>query len=131
MHTIMLAEDHDDTRELLHDVLTLEAEWNVAAMPSGSALLNTAASVVPDLVMLDISMPGIDGLETYRELREREEMRDVPVLFVTANPHRLAGMALRGPFEMLVKPFTVDALIAQVSALLNRTSPSVSVGITA
>jgi DNA-binding response OmpR family regulator len=117
---IMLAEDHDETRELLCDVLSLEAEWAVAAMASGVALLRTAASVIPDVVLLDIAMPGIDGLETYRVLREREETRDVPVLFVTANAHRLSGAALHGEYEVLMKPFAVEELVAQVAALLAR-----------
>jgi DNA-binding response OmpR family regulator len=119
-YIIMLAEDHDETRELLHDVLALDEHWNVAAMPNGSALLRTAGSVLPDLVLLDIAMPGIDGLETYRVLRESEETRDVPILFVTANPHRLAGIALQGPCETLVKPFDLEDFIARVTALLPK-----------
>jgi CheY-like chemotaxis protein len=116
MYTIMLAEDHDEMRELLHDVLTLGGDWNVAAMPSGSALLKTAESVLPDMVLLDIAMPGIDGIETYQILRDREETRTVPILFVTANPGRLVGMSLQGPCET---PFEIGDLVARVAALLD------------
>jgi DNA-binding response OmpR family regulator len=123
MHMIMLAEDHDDMRELLHDVLSLETGWNVAAMPSGLALLNTAASVIPDIVLLDIAMPGIDGIETYRVLREREETRTVPILFVTANAARLSGVAFQGPCETLEKPFAIADLVARVTALLDGSAP--------
>lgn len=121
MYTLLLAEDQDEMRELLRDALLLQGEWNVAAMPSGFALLDTAASVIPDVVLLDIAMPGIDGLATYRALRERAELRDVPVLFVTANPQRLDGVALRGPHDLLVKPFTLEDLAARVTALASRT----------
>jgi CheY-like chemotaxis protein len=123
MHTILLAEDHDEMRELLHDILTLEGGWNVAAMPSGNALLHTAASVIPDIVLLDIAMPGIDGLETYRVLRARAETRRVPVLFVTANAGRLSGIMLQGPCETLEKPFAIADLVARVTALLDGSAP--------
>lgn len=118
MRTIMLAEDHDEMRELLQELLMREKDWNIAAMPNGAALLNTAATVIPDMVLLDIAMPGIDGLETYRVLRAREETRNVPVLFVTANPGRLSEIALQGPCKTLVKPFAIADLFAQVTALL-------------
>ena len=118
VQTILVAEDNNTTRVLLHDVLQLEAEWNVAAMPNGSALLRTTLSLVPDLVILDIAMPDLDGLETYELLRQREATHDVPVLFVTANPSRLNGASLTGNYDTLTKPFAVDELVARVVMLL-------------
>jgi two-component system, sensor histidine kinase and response regulator len=118
MHTIMLAEDDPAMRELLHVVLAQEENLNVAAMPSGAELLRTASSVLPDLVLLDLTMSGIDGLETYRVLRGQEETRSVPILFVTANPYRLAGIELQGPCDTLVKPFELPEFVSRVRALL-------------
>src|SRR5258708_7603550 len=119
MHTIMLAEDDPAMRELLHVVLTQDENLNVAAMPSGAELPRTASSVLPDLVLLDLTMPGIDGLETYRVLRGQEETRSIPILFVTANPHRLSGIELQGPCDTLVKPFELPEFVSRVRALLS------------
>jgi CheY-like chemotaxis protein len=124
MHTILVAEDHEETRELFREVLNLEAEWNVAAMPSGTALLKTAWSLLPDLVILDVSMPGLDGLATHELLRQRPATRDVPILFVTANPARLCGVPLRGRCDTLVKPFGMDEFVAHVSVLLGCSLPT-------
>jgi CheY-like chemotaxis protein len=69
-------------------------------------------------VLLDVFMPGIDGLETYRLLREDSVTRDVPVLFVTVDTPRVKQATLPGRHGYLAKPFKLDELLEKVTTLL-------------
>jgi CheY-like chemotaxis protein len=83
-------------------------------------LLETAGKIAPDLVLLDVRMPGIDGLETYRMLRQQSVTRDIPVLFVTVDIPRVKQATLPGRHGCLAKPFKLDELLEQVTALLEE-----------
>jgi len=116
---VLLAEDDDDVRALAELVLRREG-YEVAAVSDGQAALDAAGERTPSVAVLDVSMPRMDGLETARRLRERAEMRDVPIMLLTARvteADRERGREA-GVDAQLDKPFSPAVLAERVRALL-------------
>jgi two-component system response regulator MprA len=116
---IVLADDDRAIRDALGRALTL-AGYDVIAVSDGAAALTTIAGQQPDVVLLDVMMPNIDGLTVCRVLRA--EKNKVPVLMLTARTEtsdRVAGLDA-GADDYLPKPFDLDELLARVRALLRR-----------
>jgi two-component system response regulator MprA len=111
----------DDPRILRMLQRTLGAEgYDVAAVPDGGAALASVERSVPDLIVLDVAMPGLDGLAVTRRVRAKRLA--VPILLLTARDaleDRVAGLDA-GADDYLVKPFEVEELAARVRALLRR-----------
>ena len=127
----MLAEDDRAVRESLTRALALEG-YDVIAVTNGAQALDGLRENSPDLVLLDVSMPHVDGLTVCRVLRS--ERNQVPVLMLTARTEtsdRVAGLDA-GADDYLVKPFDLDELAARLRALLRRsqgrTHPLIEVG---
>jgi DNA-binding response OmpR family regulator len=116
---ILVAEDQTDIRDLL--VMNLQqAGYAVQAVPDGEAALAAEARLPSDLLVLDLMMPGLDGLEVCKGLRGRG--RDTPILMLTAKStelDRVLGLEL-GADDYLTKPFSMAELLARVKALLRR-----------
>ena len=117
--TILVAEDQTDIRDLL--VLNLRgAGYDVTAVGDGVAALASQAEQGSDLLVLDLMMPGLDGLEVCKALRARG--RSTPILMLTAKStelDRVLGLEL-GADDYLTKPFSLPELLARVKALLRR-----------
>jgi len=119
---LLVAEDDRAVRTSLVRALSLEG-YDVAAVTNGAEALQRVADGNPDLVLLDISMPVIDGLTVTRVLRS--ERNRVPILMLTARVatgDRVAGLDA-GADDYLSKPFDLDELLARIRALLRRTQP--------
>jgi two-component system, OmpR family, response regulator MprA len=114
----------DDARILRMLERTLGAEgYDVSAVADGGAALAQVERSLPDLIVLDVAMPGLDGLAVTRRLRAKR--LPVPILLLTARDaleERVAGLDA-GADDYLVKPFEVDELVARVRALLRRNHP--------
>jgi two-component system, OmpR family, response regulator MprA len=114
----------DDPRILRMLERTLGAEgYAIAAVPDGGAALARVERSLPDLIVLDVAMPGLDGLAVTRRLRAKR--LPVPILLLTARDaleDRVAGLDA-GADDYLVKPFEVEELAARVRALLRRNHP--------
>jgi DNA-binding response OmpR family regulator len=117
--TILVAEDQADIRDLL--VMNLRnAGYEVTAVADGLAALASQNEVASDLLILDLMMPGLDGLEVCKALRARG--RSTPILMLTAKStelDRVLGLEL-GADDYLTKPFSLAELLARVKALLRR-----------
>ncbi|MCR4892350.1 MAG: response regulator transcription factor [Lachnospiraceae bacterium] len=117
--TIYVADDEKNIRELIAAFLTKEG-FLVETFPNGDALLEACEHTIPDLVVLDIMMPGTDGLTVCSTLRKNNE--DLPIIIVSAkdSPYdRVAGLNL-GSDDYLIKPFLPLELVARVRSLLRR-----------
>ncbi len=117
--TIHCVDDDESTRALLLEALK---EYHCLALDSGAASLAAAAENPPDLVLLDVQMSGMDGLQTCRKLRESPELHDIPVMFLSGNDtleERLDGYAAGGD-DYLAKPLEPEELRAKVRAALKR-----------
>ena len=119
MVSILVGEDDRDVTELLL-ILLGEAGYTTTHVSSGAAVVAAYAEQRPDLVLLDIAMPGgLDGLEVTRLLRGRDD-GDAPLMLLTARAletDRQAGFAA-GADDYLVKPFDIEDMMARVEALL-------------
>ncbi|MGW4820994.1 response regulator transcription factor [Streptomyces sp. NPDC004227] len=122
--TLLLAEDDRAIRHALERALTLEG-YDVTAVADGVEALAQAHKSPPDVLVLDVMMPGIDGLQVCRVLRAEGDR--TPILMLTAlveTADRIAGLDA-GADDYVVKPFDVEEVFARLRALLRRTSPVV------
>jgi len=118
---ILVADDDGQIRDVVRIALS-QAGFNVAEAGDGRAALEMAQSLTPDLIVLDIGMPEMDGLTVCRELRKSS---NVPVLFLTAQGDeidRVVGLEL-GADDYVAKPFSPRELVARIRAILKRTTP--------
>ncbi len=121
---ILIVEDDVPIADFIRRGLLLE-NYAVEVAYDGYEGLEKARENSPDLVILDIMLPGIDGLEVCRQLRRHS---DVPIIMLTAKdavPDRVAGLEA-GADDYLVKPFAFDELVARIRALLRRHRPTTS-----
>src|SRR5215210_204121 len=118
---VLVVDDDEKITGFLRRALAYEG-YQVDVADGGAAALALALRSPPDVVVLDVMMPGLSGLEVCRRLRAGG---DVPVLMLTARDEvadRVAGLDA-GADDYLVKPFAVDELLARVRALLRRRAP--------
>jgi len=122
-HTILIADDHEDNRELLQ-LLLLGAGYNVKEARDGSECLTLAKRDQPDLIVMDLSMPVMDGWGLFRELKNDDATRAIPCMVVTAHAELDRMQALETGFNAYVsKPFSSDHLLKTIATLLaNRKS---------
>jgi two-component system, OmpR family, response regulator len=117
---LLVVEDEPNILELLSASLRY-AGFHVTTAGSGGEALDRVRDVRPDLLVLDVLMPGLDGLSVLRQLRRHGV--DVPVLFLTARDStedRITGLTL-GADDYVTKPFSLEEVIARIRAILRRT----------
>jgi DNA-binding response OmpR family regulator len=116
---ILVVDDAPANLKLLTETLTPEG-YQVLAAGSGELALAAVADRQPELILLDIRMPGMDGFEVYRRLKAQVENRDIPVIFlsaVTEMDQRVEGLKL-GAVDFISKPFQIEELLARVQTHL-------------
>jgi len=121
---ILIVEDEAPIADFVRRGLLLE-DYAVEVAYDGYEGLERALNNSPNLIILDIMLPGIDGLEVCRQVRRQS---DVPIIMLTAKdavPDRVAGLEA-GADDYLVKPFAFDELVARIRALLRRHRPTTS-----
>ena len=121
MTRVVIAEDDPDTAAAIR--LTLEERLSVttAVVTNGALVLDELTATRPDLLILDVSLPGLNGVDVFDLIRGNARCGEVPVLFVTAAPDRAReAFAHCGISEVMAKPFDVDELVARVIGLLAR-----------
>lgn len=119
---LLIAEDDKGVREALDRALRFEG-YEVGLATDGAHALELASQNPPDLYLLDVMMPHVDGLSVCRTLRQRGDR--TPILVLTARHEvsdRVAGLDA-GADDYLVKPFALDELLARIRALLRRSAP--------
>ncbi|MDH3251079.1 MAG: response regulator transcription factor [Acidimicrobiia bacterium] len=123
MKTILVVDDEMKITRLLRDYLQ-QAGFRVVTAADGKSALSIARSEQPDMIVLDLGLPGIDGLDVTRMLRSDS---DVPIIMLTARAEesdRIVGLEL-GADDYLIKPFSPKELVARVRAVLRRVDASV------
>jgi DNA-binding response OmpR family regulator len=118
----LIAEDDRDIRELVSAKLS-SAGYQVLAYANGPAALAAAREHRPDVALLDVTMPGISGLEILTELRSNPLTESIPVILLTARSQEFdirSGFAV-GAADYIVKPFSPRDLVARVNAVLGWT----------
>jgi len=129
LRKILFVDDDDDIRTIAHLSLTAVGGWQVALAASGPSAIEQAVQDRPDLIVLDMMMPGMDGLATLARLRADERTAAIPVIFLTAKVQKSEveryGAAGAG---VLAKPFDPMTLPDQIRRLLSSMVASVQAG---
>jgi PAS domain S-box-containing protein len=115
---ILLADDNADMREYLERLLS--EQYEVVAVADGESALSSARERRPDLILSDIMMPRLNGIEVLRSVRAEESLKNIPVILLTARAgeeSRIEGLA-SGADDYLVKPFSARELLARISSNL-------------
>lgn len=118
---ILLIEDDEDIQELVTFHLGKEG-YTVSVVASGEAAMESARKNVPDLILLDLMLPGIDGLQVCRNLRGEQKTQHVPIVMVTAKGEEtdiVTGLEV-GADDYLTKPFSPKVLIARIRNIMRR-----------
>jgi CheY-like chemotaxis protein len=118
--TILIAEDYDDNRELLR-LLLAGANYDVREARNGQECLDLACENPPDLIMVDLSMPELDGWEVFKALKANSLTAHIPCVAVTAHTDRDRTRALQSGFSDFVgKPFKTEELLLTVARLVSK-----------
>lgn len=125
---IMLVEDDPDIQLIARLSLETGGGYEVRTCGSGAEAVQSARAHAPDLILLDMMMPGMDGIATMEALRALPETAAVPIVFFTANAQRQAQEDLlrRGALGVIVKPIEPQALVAQIRALWQQFASAAS-----
>ncbi|HVU67440.1 MAG TPA: response regulator transcription factor [Ktedonobacteraceae bacterium] len=119
--TVLVIDDQENIIEFIKLGLKYEG-FLVESAPDGPLGLAAAQRINPDLIILDIMLPGMNGLEVCRNLRQNPTTRDIPILMLTAKDDvrdRIAGLDT-GADDYLTKPFSFEELVARIRAILRR-----------
>lgn len=118
---ILVVEDEKDIQELVRYNLSNES-FRVTCVDSGEDALKTARSLLPDLMVLDLMLPGVDGLEVCRRMKQDSATAHIPIIMLTAKGDEsdiVAGLEL-GADDYVTKPFNLKVFVTRVRALLRR-----------
>jgi two-component system alkaline phosphatase synthesis response regulator PhoP len=124
--SILAADDEEDILELLRYNLSREG-YRVTAAASGEEAVRLALSLLPDLILLDLLLPGMDGLEVCRRLKADARTRSIPLIMLTAKGEEadiVAGLEL-GADDYVTKPFSPRVLLARIRTVLRRRTAEV------
>ncbi len=113
---ILYIEDETDLQWLVKHILESAGDFEVLVCSSGAEGLRHVVEFVPDLVLLDVMMPGMDGFSVLRELRARADSAALPVVFLTARTQECDEYLHSGAHGVITKPFEPSALVTQVRA---------------
>lgn len=124
MNSILLVEDDDRLSQLVADYLSKQ-EMQITVLPDGTNLIDEVSRTIPDLIILDIMLPGKDGFKLCQELRN---IYDGPIIFLTAKDDDISqvlGLEM-GADDYIAKPVEPRVLLARINALLRRVNPTVT-----
>ena len=115
---VVIGEDDEPIATLLRDSINDEDGYQAVVVSDGALVLETVRQVHADLLILDIMMPGLSGFEVFDRVRADPEIREMPVLFVSAaTPQFEAEFKERGITDIISKPFDLNDLLAKVRVL--------------
>lgn len=121
---ILIVEDEKNISKLIKYNLD-KADYYCAIVSTGEKALDALKREIFDLVILDIMLPGIDGLEVCREIKQQEKLKSIPVIMLTAKGEevdRIVGLEL-GADDYMTKPFSPRELVLRIKAILKRGKP--------
>ncbi len=120
LHKIMVVEDDKDIATILQFILD-EAGFDVQFCESGIEAIEKVESFLPDLILMDVMMPVMDGIQTLDQLKKIKSLSYIPVIFITAKTQEQEILYYKkvGAIDVITKPFDVDKLENQIKAIWN------------
>lgn len=126
MTKILIAEDERDIRELVAFGLRVLGGFDVAQASNGAEAVERAITEHPDLILMDVRMPKMTGYEACKRLKENQQTKSIPVIFLSAKGQESEiqqGLTV-GAVDYILKPFAPDELVSQVRRVLERIKAS-------
>jgi two-component system alkaline phosphatase synthesis response regulator PhoP len=120
---ILIVDDEEDILELLRFNLARE-RYRIISAATGEEALRLANSEIPDLIILDLMLPGMDGLAVAKRLKDKDKTQDIPIIMLTAKGEEadiVTGLEL-GADDYVTKPFSPRVLVARIRSVLRRQS---------
>ncbi len=119
LSTILVVEDYPDSRSLLSALLRSKG-YKVLEAGDGREGLRQASRTMPDLILMDLAMPEMDGIETTRQLRQRQKLSRTPIFVITAyaTSDVKSDAIAAGCAEVFAKPLDIEALLGRIKATL-------------
>ena len=125
---ILVVDDSDDTREMMAKLLELES-FTVVTAEDGRKGFDTARAEHPDIIITDINMPDINGIEMIKMLRNESEFSNIPIMAITAYGHSVAAEAIEaGANHASTKPIEFDSLMGGIRQLLAESKDQTQAG---
>lgn len=122
MKTIAYIEDDPDMIDLVSIILQKHG-YNVAGFTESRDIIPRLENINPELILLDLMMPHVDGIEVYKEIKSKEGMNDIPVIIISAMKRAVEEIEKEGKIKVeacLVKPFTIGELLETVKGILGN-----------
>ncbi len=121
-HRILVIEDHEDNRRIVRDLLTRVGHYELLEATTGEEGIALAERERPDLILMDVQLPGVDGYEATRRIKANPALTRIPIIAVTS--YALSGDEARaqaaGCDDYVAKPFSPRMLLAKIGAHLSR-----------
>jgi CheY-like chemotaxis protein len=117
LETVLIVEDHDDSRLLLEDVLS-QAGFRTLPAASGAEALRILAEEVPDIIVLDLMLPWVNGVEVLATIRGMPALVKVPVLVVTATQTTAFDLRAYRPLALMRKPLDLGKIVPTLQRML-------------
>lgn len=118
--TLLLVEDETSILFSVQRILELSGNYEVITAANGKSAIDKLAQVIPDLIISDIAMPEMDGIEFCKHVRKSESTRSIPFIFLTAKRERILEGIQTGSDDYIVKPFKVDELLVKIKSIFQR-----------
>jgi len=118
--TLLLVEDETSILFSVQRILELSGDYEVITAANGKTAVEKLAQVIPDLIISDIAMPEMDGIEFCKHVRKSESTRSIPFIFLTAKKERILEGIQTGSDDYIVKPFKVDELLVKIKSIFQR-----------
>ena len=121
MKYVLIAEDDPVVAELISEEIGDRLYVATHIVANGALVPEAVASRRPDLLILDLALPGLSGLDVFEIVRSDPEGRDVPVLFLTGSPEKVEPSVLKrtGTHRVIAKPFDIDALVVVADRMVD------------
>ncbi len=118
--TLLLVEDETSILFSVQRILELSGDYEVITAANGKTAIDKLAQIIPDLIISDIAMPEMDGIEFCKHVRKSESTRSIPFIFLTAKKERILEGIQTGSDDYIVKPFKVDELLVKIKSIFQR-----------
>ena len=123
MKHVLIAEDDPDISLLLTEVIGERLYIATQVVANGALVPDVLGSCRPDLLILDVALPGLSGLDVFDLIRNDARHQGVPILFLTGSPEKAeTAFSQTGEHRVMAKPFDIDELIATVDQMVDRES---------
>jgi DNA-binding response OmpR family regulator len=116
-HKILVVDDEHSVRSLVADFFT-PLGYQVITTENGNDALELAATEEPDVILLDVVMPGLDGTDVCKALRANEKTANIPVIMMTGFPGAAIDVSQSAPDDLVLKPFMLSDLLKRVRAII-------------